>query len=193
MIEMCGEILAGSDVKISALVSYPHGGMTIRQKADEAIDAVSLGAEEIQFVINTREVLSGNWDYIYEEMKMIREAVPENTAVKAVIECEYYSDDEIANACRAALKADIDWIVTSTGEYCYVDENKNDIPIVTSLHDIELIRNTVGSKIKIQAEGNIDSLELAISFFEHGVSRVSSSRAAAIYKEFLAGGAIINV
>lgn len=193
MIEMCSEILNGTQVKLNALLSYPHGGMTIAQKADEAIDAAGRGAQGVQFVINTREVLSGNWDYIYEEMRTIKEAVPKNVLVKAVFECEYYSDDAIIHTCGAAERAGIDWIVTSTGEYCFIDENKQDIPIVTSMNDVDLILRTVGKTINVQAEGNIDHLDLAISYLEKGVNRVSSSKAAALYKAYKSEGARTHV
>jgi deoxyribose-phosphate aldolase len=193
MLGMCSEILQGSGVRLCALVSYPHGGLTIEQKAEEAADAVENGADEVQFVINTREVLSGNYGYICEEMKAVKRAVPENITVKAVLECEYYQDNEIEGACVSAVEAGIGFVVTSTGEYVSVDKNKNDVPIVTSLHDVEIIKKAVDGKVRIQAEGHIDSLETALPFLGTGVHRVSSGCPEKLLKDFSGQGDDTNV
>ena len=39
MIELCKKTLRGSDVCISALISYPHGDFTVEQKLAEAREA----------------------------------------------------------------------------------------------------------------------------------------------------------
>ena len=61
MIELCQDVLEGSDVAINSVISYPHGGFTIEQKAAEIREVVSLGVQEVEVVFNTREAKSHHW------------------------------------------------------------------------------------------------------------------------------------
>ncbi len=184
MIEMCTEILDGSDVKICALGAYPHGGMTIEQKAFEARDSVAKGAQELDIVINTREIKNANTQYLIREMKAVREAVP-NAVVKFNIEIEYLNRDEIALACRCAKEAGVDYITTSTGLYHIVDENLNDVPLVCKVEDIAYIKRCLaGSSVKIQACGYIDNAQLAQQLLEAGADRIATEYALNVMKSF---------
>ncbi|MEG2857624.1 MAG: deoxyribose-phosphate aldolase [Clostridia bacterium] len=183
MVEMCADVIGEYPVKICALISYPHGGFSIEQKVFEVRDAMSKGATEAEVVINTREAKSCNWEYIEKEMTAVKKAVGNHIAVKFNIEIENLTDVQAQGVCAAALRAGIDWIATSTGEYCTLDENKNDVPIVTDVHDIELIKRVVGDKIRIQAEGNITDFKTALLLKNAGANRIATGCAVKIIKE----------
>lgn len=182
MIGMCAEILEGSDVKICALGAYPHGGMTIEQKAFEAKDSVSKGAAELDIVINTREIKNRNRDYLIREMKAVRQAVPD-AVVKFNIEIEYLNREEIALACDCAKEAGIDCITTSTGLYHIADENLQDVPLTCKAEDIAYIRQCLaGSSIQIQACGYIGSAQLARELLDAGADRIATEYALDVMK-----------
>ncbi len=184
MVAMCKETLKDAPVNICALVSYPHGGFTPEQKAGEALEAVELGAREIESVGNTREAKSLRKDFLIRDMKTVKEAVGDTAQVKFIIEIESLSDEEVICVCQAAIAAKIDWIVTSTGEYCVLDENKNDVMLVPTVREVALIKSVVGDDIRIQAEGNIVNLETALSLIDAGAERISSPVPVKLIKEF---------
>lgn len=181
MIGMCRDVLDGSDVAINSVISYPHGGLTIEQKAAEIREAVELGAKEVEFVFNTREAKSHHWDYIREEMKAAVEAADKKALVKAIIEIECLTDEEAVQVCELAVEAKIDYIVTSTGLYHALDENHNDIPLVANKKDVSLIKRVVGDKVKIQAQGYISTPEIAQEVLEAGADRITTEFAKEVY------------
>lgn len=67
--------LAGSDVKICAVIGFPHGNSTTAVKVHEAAEAMKAGAQEIDMVVNVGKVLGGNWTYVEEEIAWVNEAV----------------------------------------------------------------------------------------------------------------------
>ena len=65
----CAEILKESGVKASTTIGFPHGGHTTAIKLTEARQALADGCEELDMVVNISQVLSGNWDYVRQEIK----------------------------------------------------------------------------------------------------------------------------
>ena len=178
MIGICREILDGSDVHITALGSYPHGGLTIEIKAFEAADAAKKGAQEIEMVVNTRKIKDRDRDYLLREMTAVKQAVPQDVLVKFNIEIEYLNREEIALVCDVAKEAGIDYISMSTGLYHTLDENKNDVPLVCSVDDVVYLKQCLAdSGVKIQACGYISSAKLAMELVEAGADRIASEYA----------------
>lgn len=179
MIDLCKKTIKDKKVAINALISYPHGGFSIDQKAAEAKEAVDNGASMVEVVVNTREIKSHNYDYILREMRAVKEAVPK-AAVKFNIEIESLTDEEVTKTCKTAVKTGIDFVSTSTGLYHILDENKNDVPLVTSVHEIELLRKALNGKVKIQAEGYISTPEIAEKLLKAGADVISTEYATAV-------------
>lgn len=181
MIDMCRDVLSGSDVAINSVISYPHGGFTIEQKAEEIKDAIEHGAQEVEMVFNTREAKSHNWDYIENEMKSALGAAARRALVKVIIEIECLTDDEVKKTCEIAAEVGVDYIVTSTGLYHALDENRQDILLVANKKDISLIKSVVGDKVKIQAQGYISTPEIAEEVLDAGADRVTTEYALQVY------------
>lgn len=182
MIELCKQILDGTDVKLNAVISYPHGGFSIDQKAAEAAECARRGAHLVEVVINAREIKSHNYDYILREMEAVKQAVPADTIVKFNIEIESLTDEEAVETCKMAVKAGIDYIVTSTGLYHTLDANKNDVPLVTSVHEVSLLKNALEGKVKVQAEGYISDGETAQKLLDAGADIISTEYAVEVIR-----------
>ena len=60
-LKRCSEILAGSTVKASTTIGFPHGGHTTAVKVAETKQALADGGEELDMVVNISKVLSGDW------------------------------------------------------------------------------------------------------------------------------------
>jgi deoxyribose-phosphate aldolase len=170
-IELCKKILRGSGVKVYALIAYPHGTFLAEQKAVEIEDAVSLGADGVEVCLNCLDARSENWDLIRKEMRQCRDAAKRGI-LKYILEIEWITDSQIKECCKIALEEKIDCIVTSTGLYNTVDENKNDIPILAGEKDIRLIKDAVGEKIKIMAQGYINNRKMADDLIRAGADYI---------------------
>jgi deoxyribose-phosphate aldolase len=70
-LKRCAEILAGSSVKPSTTIGFPHGGHTTAVKQAEAERAIADGCQELDMVVNISQVLSGKWDYVRSDIKAV--------------------------------------------------------------------------------------------------------------------------
>ena len=70
-VKMAAEILKGTDVAVGTVIGFPHGGNRIDVKVFETEKAIEDGATESDMVVNIGKVLSGDWDYINDEIKAI--------------------------------------------------------------------------------------------------------------------------
>jgi deoxyribose-phosphate aldolase len=167
MTGLCRKILKNDRVKIFAVISYPHGTFLPEQKAVEIRDAVSLGADGVEVCINCLNVHSEEWGLVREEMKQAREAAG-GKILNFIFEIEYLTDEQISKCCEIALEEKVDGVITSTGLYNTVDENKIDVPIYVTEDDIKKIKSIVGDNINITAQGYVDSREKADRLIKAG-------------------------
>jgi deoxyribose-phosphate aldolase len=167
MVELCRKILKNDSVKIFTVITYPHGIFLPEQKAVEIKDAISLGANGVEVCINCLNVRSEEWGLVREEMKQAREAA-KGENLNFIFEIEYLTDEQISRCCKIALEEKVDGIVTSTGLYNTVDENKIDVPLYIIEDDVKKIKNIVGGNIKITAQGYVDSREKADRLIKAG-------------------------
>ena len=167
MVELCSKITKDTNVKILALIAYPHGTFLAEQKRYEILDVLSAGANGVNVCINCLNARSGVWDLILEEMCQAREASA-GKFLNYIIEMEYLNDEQILKCCEAALEAKIDGIITSTGLYNTLDKDKNDVPIWITENDVKKIKGAVGDNVKVIAQGYVRSKEKAESLIKAG-------------------------
>ena len=67
-VEMCAEMLKGTEVLTGAAIAFPLGQMTISSKAAEAENAVKDGCQEFDYVMNIGKAKEHDYAYIEEEM-----------------------------------------------------------------------------------------------------------------------------
>lgn len=146
--------------KIGSTIGFPSGGGTTKAKKYEAQELVDLGCDELDMVINIGMLKSGKFNYIYEEIKQIRDVV-NNRVLKVILECCYLTEYEILKACDICINANADFVKTSTGW----------AKTGVSLENISLIKKHVGTRIKIKAAGGIRELETLLEMHKKGVTR----------------------
>jgi deoxyribose-phosphate aldolase len=166
-VELCEKILRDSKVKIYALIAFPHGTFLPDQKAREINDILPRGAGGVEVCINALDARSENWDAVREEMRQCRKAAGA-AILKYILEIEWLTDAQIIKCCEIAVEEKIDGIVTSTGLYNTVDENKKDIPIYVTEKDIALIKGVTGSRVSVMAQGCIENPEMADRLIRSG-------------------------
>ena len=168
-LELAGELLSGSGVLLAAVVGFPHGNASTEAKACEVAAYVTSGADELDVVLNTGWVRSGQLDRVDRELKQLRESASDRT-LKLILETCYLEDDEKRKICRMALEAGWDFVKTSTGFGT----------AGATLADVRLMKDTVGDVMGIKASGGIRDFETALKYLEAGATRIGTSSGPAI-------------
>lgn len=165
-VALCAEELKDSDVKVCTVVGFPLGASTTETTVFQSVEAIKNGASEIDMVINVGAIKSGNWDYVYNDIKAVADAVKANGGLlKVIIETCLLSDDEKIKACEISKKAGADFVKTSTGFSTGG----------ATVDDIKLMRNTVGPDMGVKASGGIHNAKEALAMAEAGASRIGAS------------------
>src|SRR5205823_12627963 len=97
----CAEILRGSTVQASTTIGFPHGGHATATKAAEAKQAIADGGQELDMVVNISQVLSGNWNYVRDDIaSVIKIAHDAGAKVKVIFENCYLTDEHKIRLCQ---------------------------------------------------------------------------------------------
>jgi deoxyribose-phosphate aldolase len=117
LVPVAKERLAGSGVKVAAVSTYfPSGQAPLDLKLRDVRDAVELGADEIDMVIDRGAFLSGRYAKVYDEVVKVKEACGE-VHLKVILETgELGTYDNVRRASLLAMAAGADFIKTSTGK-----------------------------------------------------------------------------
>ena len=163
-IELSKECLKGSDVLVCTVIGFPLGSMTTEAKIYETKDAIEKGADEIDMVINISKLKDKENEYVYNEIKKIKEACGTHT-LKVILECCLLTDEETVRASKIAKEANADFIKTSTGFSLHG----------ATLKDVKLMRETVGPNMGVKAAGGVRTKEEMIEMIEAGATRIGTS------------------
>ena len=158
-------------VTIASVVGFPLGAMTTRAKAYETKCAIEDGASEIDMVIEIGRLKEGDYNYVLEDIKAVKEACGDNI-LKVIVETCLLTEEEIAKACQLAVEAGAEYVKTSTGSSTGG----------ATASDIKLMRKTVGPDIGVKASGGIHSKEEALEMVESGATRIGASKSIDICK-----------
>ena len=164
-------LLQGTDVKVAAVVGFPLGAMTTAAKVFEAKEAVENGANEVDMVINVAKLKDGEFDYVENEIRQIKEAIGDNI-LKVIIETCYLTDEEKVKACELSLVAKADFVKTSTGFGTGG----------ATYEDVKLMKSVVGNNAKVKASGGVRDKETAQKYVELGAERLGTSSGIDIVK-----------
>jgi deoxyribose-phosphate aldolase len=178
-VRLAAELLKDSTVKACSVLSFPHGDDTTEVKAFQARQAIEDGAEELDMVMNVGQFLSGNYDYVRDDIKAVVDvAHASGVPVKVIQESGYLTLEQVATACRLSLEAGADFVKTSTGF--------GSGPATPEI--IHVMIKTVGDKMKVKASGGIRDWESAVAFLEQGADRLGIGSTAAVLDGFKADG-----
>lgn len=163
----CGELLAGSTVRPSTTIGFPHGGHTTAIKAAEAERAVADGCQELDMVVNISQVLSGRWDYVTADIRAVIDvAHAAGRKVKVIFENAYLQDTHKIRLCEICSDLNADWVKTSTGY----------APSGATLDDLRLMRKHAAPHVQVKAAGGVRTLDELLEVRELGVTRCGASR-----------------
>lgn len=167
----CADTLAGSEVRTSTTVGFPHGGHSTAVKVAEAERALDDGATELDMVVNISAVRSESWDLVRSDLAaVIGAAHARRGRVKVIFENAYLSDDQKVRLCELCGELRADWAKTSTGY----------APGGATHDDLRLMRRHCPAHVQIKAAGGVRDLDAVLAVRELGVTRIGASRTAEI-------------
>lgn len=170
------ELLAGSSVAVCTVIGFPHGSSTTATKAFETQDAIANGATEIDMVLNVSALLSGDYDFVEADIRAVVEvAHARGASVKVIFETAFLNDELIVKACELTEAAGADYVKTSTG---FATEG-------ATLHNVKLMKATVGDRLKVKSSGGVRTLDQLLDYMDAGVTRSGCSATAQVLDEFL--------
>lgn len=162
--KMVSDLLKNTGIMTCTVVGFPLGAADSEVKAFEAGRAVADGADEIDMVINIGALKDGDYDYVLNDIRLVRESCAGKT-LKVIIETCLLTDEEKVKACELAMAAGADFVKTSTGF-----SNGG-----AKAEDVRLMKQTVKDGMKVKASGGIRDLDTAESMIEAGASRLGTS------------------
>lgn len=178
-IELAVSQLQNSGVTIGTVVGFPLGATLTSVKRFETVEALRLGAREIDMVVAIGALKSGKHDLVLGEIQELAEAAHSQKALlKVILETGLLTDDEKISACELSAKAGADFVKTSTG---FLGRG-------ATVNDIELMRRTVGPKVGVKASGGIRSAKDALAMIAAGATRLGTSSGVAIIRELQSQG-----
>lgn len=164
--------LKNTDVKVCTVIGFPLGANTTEVKVFETKDAIEKGAQEIDMVINIAMLKDKEYDYVENEIHQIVEAAKDKAIVKVIIETCLLTDEEKIKACELSQKAGADFVKTSTGFSTGG----------ATVHDIAIMRKTVGAEMGVKASGGVHTHEEALAMVEAGATRIGASASVKLLK-----------
>lgn len=168
--------LAGSTVNVCTVIGFPHGSTTSATKVFETKDAIASGATEIDMVINVSALLSADYEYVENDIRGVVDAAhAKGASVKVIFETAFLNDEQIVKACELAEKAGADYVKTSTG---FASEG-------ATTHNVALMKQTVGDRLKVKSSGGVRTLDQLIDYMDLGVTRSGCSATQQVLEEFI--------
>ncbi len=173
-LKRCADILAGSTVRASTTIGFPHGGHTTAVKVAEAKRALDDGGQELDMVVNISQVLSQDWAYVRQDLQAVIDlAHDRGQKVKVIFENCYLEDEHKIRLCEICGELGADWVKTSTG---YGTGGATEA-------DLKLMRQHSPEHIQVKAAGGVRSLDQLLVVRALGVTRVGASRTVDILDE----------
>lgn len=163
-VKFASQLLGLSDVKVCTVIGFPLGANSSEVKAFEAKKAIEDGAEEVDMVINVGKAKQGDWDFVRDDIRKVREAAKDKL-LKVIVETCYLTDEEIFKACIMAKEAEADFVKTSTGF---------GTGGATAEH-VKLMRDAVGEQMGVKASGGVRTKEDAMKMIDAGATRIGTS------------------
>ena len=166
------EQLENSDVAPCCVIGFPLGASLSEVKTFETRQCVTMGAKEVDMVINIGAIKSGDWSFVQADIEAVVDAAKPHALVKVIIETCLLTDDEKIHACITAKAAGADFVKTSTG-FSSGGATAN---------DVRLMRQTVGPEMGVKASGGVRDLQGALEMLSAGATRLGTSAGVAIAK-----------
>jgi deoxyribose-phosphate aldolase len=156
------ERLRGTGVKVASVATaFPSGQSPLDVKLRDVEDAVAMGADEVDMVIDRGAFLSGRYAKVYDEIVRVKEACGA-AHLKVILEVsELGTYDNVRRASILAMAAGADFIKTSTGKL----SGAATLPVtLVMLEAIRDVYDQTGRKVGMKPAGGIRQSKQAVQY-----------------------------
>ncbi len=180
---------ANSTVQVGTVIGFHEGTCSLAEKLNEAQDAIDLGVDDLDFVINYKAFKKGNTNLVVEEIiKGTAIGLKNNKIVKWIIEVAALSNEQIASISSLIKNLVIEnfgidnaknvFVKSSTGFY----KTKDDKPNGATFEAIKIMSDNA-RPLKIKAAGGVKTKNDVLKMITLGVERIGTSSAKEIIEE----------
>ncbi|WP_279025937.1 deoxyribose-phosphate aldolase [Gibbsiella quercinecans] len=155
-----------ADVMIGGPVGFPGGAHATDIKVQEVRQLIADGAREVDMVVNIGKVLSGDYDYVRQDLRRVVEAAAPVPA-KVILETHYLNEQQIRTLCEIAVEVGMAWVKTATGW----------APTGATVEKVAIIADQLRGRIQIKGAGGIRDLATIRALYRLGVRRFGMSAA----------------
>ncbi|WP_312642029.1 deoxyribose-phosphate aldolase [Hydrogenoanaerobacterium sp.] len=162
-VALAKKALEGSNVLTTTVIGFPHGSNKTSVKVFETEEAIKDGAVELDMVMNIGRFLSGEYDFVEEDIRAVCDAAHkhEGVEVKVILETAYLTAEQVEIASKLADKAGCDYVKTSTGY----------APGGATPTNLKIMRAATRPSVRIKAAGGVRTLDAALVVRKCGGSR----------------------
>ena len=172
-ISLVAAMVHGTPVKAACTIGFPLGAHHTTTKRFEAEEAVRLGAQELDMVMNIGALKSGDRRLVESEIASVVKIAHDNGAiVKVILETPLLSLEEKILSCQLSVAAHADFVKTATG-----------FMGGATIQDVELMRGVVGDDARVKASGGIRTAAAVNAMLDAGADRIGTSSGVAILRE----------
>ena len=165
LVKAAKRTMGRSRVTLGTVVGFPHGGHLLSVKAFEASKALEQGATQIDFVLNSGALVSGDDETVFNDMLAVVDMAHSALAAAGVIVgTDPLTEDLVRRACHLAERAGADYVVTGAGS----------ASASATIARTRLLRDSVGPRIGVKASGRFRSIEQLTDAVAAGATRVST-------------------
>lgn len=160
MVKTAKTAVEGSGVKVASVATaFPSGQAPMDIKLADTKFAVDNGADEIDMVISRGKFLTGDYNFVFDEIAAIKEACGK-ARLKVILETgELVTLDHVRRASDIAIHAGADFIKTSTGKISPAATLQVTYTMLEAIRDYY---DETGIMIGMKPAGGISNSKLAL-------------------------------
>jgi len=160
MVKIAKNEVKNSGVKVASVsTAFPSGQSPLDVKIYDTKFAISEGADEIDMVISRGKFLSGDYNFVFDEIAAIKD-ICGKVRLKVILETgELVTLDNVRKASEIAMYAGADFIKTSTGK---IQPAATMQVTYTMLLAIKDFYQKTGKMIGMKPAGGISTSKLAL-------------------------------
>jgi deoxyribose-phosphate aldolase len=173
-VPLAAELVRGTKVKVCTVIGFPLGATLSQVKIHEAEEAIKLGVQEVDMVLNIGALKSGQDDRVESDIRGVVEAAHRGGAIcKVIFETSLLTIEEKVRAALASKRAGADFVKTSTGFSTGG----------ATAEDVALMRAVVGTDIGVKASGGVRTFDDLKKMVCAGATRIGASASVKIMEQ----------
>jgi len=161
-VKIAKKALAGSGINVAAVATaFPSGQAPKPVKIADTKFAVSEGADEVDMVISRGKFLTGDYNFVFDEIAAVKDACGD-AHLKVILETgELSTLDNVRRASDIAIYAGADFIKTSTGKVAPAATMPVTLVMLEAIRDYYY---KTGKMIGMKPAGGISKAKLALHY-----------------------------